>query len=207
MELWCSNDSDEDFNLTLDDIAEEDEDAYGQVNMALAKPRYHVVTSIPQASHNLNDMEIELKADDSVQGYIKLYSLPDTGASTNIISLKLANKLNLHIDTSKNDPIQVADGELMPSEGESFAICRKGRCTKLITFTVAKPLYQTVLIGRNTLKDLEIIPRNFPEQLPRDEKKFNYHPMKTRSKSKWAIPNVDKLPAPKEFVERVKKIL
>ena len=127
MELWCSNTSDDDFNLTLDDIAEEDEDAYGQVNMALARPPYHVVTSIPQTSHNLNNMEIELKADDSVQGYIKLYSLPDTGASTNIISLKLANKLNLHIDTSKNDPIQVADGELMPTEGESFAICKKGQ--------------------------------------------------------------------------------
>ena len=82
MELWCSNDSDEDFNLTIDDVADVEEDAYGQVNMALAKPKYHVVTSIPQTSHNLNNMEIELKADDSVQGYIKLYSLPDTGAST-----------------------------------------------------------------------------------------------------------------------------
>ena len=93
--------------------------------MALAKPSYYVVTSIPQTSHNLDNMEIELKADDSVQGYIKLYSLPDTGASTNIISLKLANKLNLNVDTSKKEPIQVADGELMPTEGESYAICKK----------------------------------------------------------------------------------
>ena len=197
------NDS-KNFNLTLNDIAEEDEDMPAQVHMALAKPSYHVVTSLPKTSHNLDNMEIELKADDSVQGYIKLYALPDTGASTNIISLKLAHKLNLNVDTSKTEPIQVADGEMMPTEGESYAICKKGRCTKIVTFTVAKYLCQTVLIGRETLKDLEIIPRNFPEQLPRDEKRINCHPMKTRSKSKWAIPNVDKIPAPREFIKRVK---
>ena len=72
MELWCSNTSDEDFNLTLDDIAEEDENEYEQAHMALAKPSYHVVTSIPRTSHNLDNMEIELKADNSVHSFIKL---------------------------------------------------------------------------------------------------------------------------------------
>ena len=83
-------------------------------------PNHHTMLLPPyrKKSHNLDNMEIELKADDSVQGYIKLYSLPDTGASTNIISLNLARKLNLNVDTSKREPIQVADGEMMPTEGD-----------------------------------------------------------------------------------------
>ena len=72
-------------------------------------------------------MDIEIKADDSVNSYISLKSLPDTGASTNILSLKLAKKLGLNIDESKKESIQVADGAFMKSEGEAYAICKKGR--------------------------------------------------------------------------------
>ena len=46
MELWCSNDSDEDFNLTLDDIADERNNE--QAHMAIVQTHSHVVASIPK---------------------------------------------------------------------------------------------------------------------------------------------------------------
>merc|ERR1712102_26289 len=57
IELWCSNDSD-DFNLTLDDLAEEDEDAYGQAHMALANLALHDIAEEDEDAYGQAHMAI-----------------------------------------------------------------------------------------------------------------------------------------------------
>ena len=230
MELWDSRDTEDNLSMSLLDIHDEQdqivldlshEDEYINsvslmnseiVAKALADENCHNVSkALGETDERLDNMNLKIKHPESVEKYRDVRACPDTGATISLLSQKMAKKLNLQIFKYKGK-CKVANNQIMDIIGQTFALCRIGHCTRIIRFLVAKEVCERILIGRQALIDLEVISRNFPEQMSR-KRKFKEahmeasHPMTTRSKSKRKLPNIDDLPEPERVLrKRIKKL-
>ena len=228
MELWESNDTEDNLSLSLLEVHEEqdqivlnlshEDEAINSITLldnelivkALADEGCHNVSNaLGDANEKLDKLDLKIKNPDSVEKYIDLRVCPDTGASVSLLISKMAKRLNLPLYKYKGK-CTVANNQIMDTLGQTFAMCKVGNRTKIVRFLVAKEVCERVLIGRQALIDLGIISRNFPEQLSKKRRlEEEPHPMITRSKSKAAkrkLPNVDDIPEPERLLrKRIKK--
>ena len=185
-DLFCSTD-----NNSEESPEVSDNDDQESVNIMTHKVSY-------SATDKIDTLPINIKADNDVGDYYKAVACPDTGATTSLMATKLAKKLKLQISPFTGKLI-IADGSNMTVAGQAHAMVNYGRSTVRVKFLIADEVCDRILIGLPTLKELSIIHRSFPCQLPE-------FPISDAHSVSSAKLNIDKLPDPLTVVyTRLKK--
>ncbi len=95
--------------------------------------------------------------------------LPDSGASTSIISADLAHTYGLHIDPKKTMKLQVVNHAQLACSGSVEAEISFGSWSILVSLIVSPAIHGDIILSWHDLVKLNILSPNFPVEINKTE--------------------------------------
>ena len=113
----------------------------------------------------LDNMIIQARAPGTVRPFQPVPTCPDSGCSRNIIGLSLARKLGLHLVKSSTSVCGANSLPLANDGATEIQIKYHATCIK-VPALVSSSVDNRLLLSRQALIDLNVLPKNFPFPLP-----------------------------------------